>query len=327
VRRRDFIGLVGGAAAMWSLSARAQQQSLPVIGFLGSSSPAAQLRFVGALQQGLKETGYIEGQNIAIDFSWPEGDYTRLPALAADLVSRRVAVIVAAGPPAARAAKAATSTIPIVFTSGDDPVRMGLVRSLNSPGGNITGTYLVFSELSAKKLGLLHDLLPQVTLVGALINPSSPTAERQTKDLQAAAHTLGLQVQIVNATSVPEEIDTAFTALDQKRVGAVLVGSDPSYGARTEQIIGLARRYAMPAIYEFREFVDAGGLMSYGTNIKDAYRLAGIYVGRVLKGEKPGDLPVVQETKYELVINMKAAKSLGINISGNVLSLADEVIE
>jgi len=325
--RREFIALLGGMAAAWPIAARAQQPAIPVIGFLGSSSPGAQLRFVGALQQGLKETGYIDGQNIAFELRWPEGDYTRLPALAADLVSRRVAVIVAGGPPAARAAKAATSTIPIVFGSGDDPVRIGLVPSLNSPGGNITGVYLAFSELSAKKLGLLHDLLPQVTVVGALLNPSSPTAERQTKDLQTAAHTLGLQIQIVNATSAPEEIDAAFNALDQKRVGAVLVGSDPSYAARGDQIISLAKRYAMPAIYELREFVDAGGLISYGTNIRDAYRLAGVYVGRILRGEKPEDLPVLQETKFELVINNKTAKSRGINISGNLLSLADEVIE
>jgi putative tryptophan/tyrosine transport system substrate-binding protein len=324
MRRREFIALAGGAAAVWPLSSRAQS-GVPVIGFVGSSSPA--VSFAAALRQGLKETGYIEGQNIAIEFRWSEGDYSRLPAFAADLVSRGVAVIVAGGPPAARAAKAATSTIPIVFTSGDDPVRIGLVPSLNSPGGNITGVYLAFSEMSAKKLGLLHDLLPQVTVVGALLHPNSPTAERQAKDLQTAAHTLGLQIQIVNASSAPQEIDAAFNALDQKKVGAVLVGSDPSYAVRTEQIITLTKRYAMPTIYELRQFVDAGGLMSYGTNINDAYRAAGDYVGRILKGEKPADLPVVQEAKFELVINMKTAKTLGINISGNVLSLADEVIE
>jgi putative tryptophan/tyrosine transport system substrate-binding protein len=324
MRRREFIALAGGAAAVWPLSSRAQS-GVPVIGFVGSSSPA--VSFAAALRQGLKETGYIEGQNIAIEFHWSEGDYSRLPAFAADLVSRGVAVIVAGGPPAAGAAKAATSTIPIVFTSGDDPVRIGLVPSLNSPGGNITGVYLAFSEMSAKKLGLLHDLLPQVTVVGALLNPNSPTAERQAKDLQTAAHTLGLQIQIVNASSAPQEIDAAFNALDQKKVGAVLVGSDPSYAVRTEQIITLTKRYAMPTIYELRQFVDAGGLMSYGTNINDAYRAAGDYVGRILKGEKPADLPGVQEAKFELVINMKTAKTLGINISGNVLSLADEVIE
>jgi putative ABC transport system substrate-binding protein len=324
MRRRDLVTLLGGAAAVWPLSSRAQS-GVPVIGFVGSSSPA--VSFAAALRQGLKETGYIEGQNIAIEFRWSEGNYSRLPALAADLVGRGVAVIVASGPPAARAAKAATSTIPIVFTSGDDPVRIGLVPSLNSPGGNITGVYLAFSEMSAKKLGLLHDLLPQVTVVGALLNPNSPTAEGQAKDLQTAAHTLGLQIQIVNASSAPQEIDAAFNALDQKKVGAVLVGSDPSYAVRTEQIITLTKRYAMPTIYELRQFVDAGGLMSYGTNINDAYRVAGDCVGRILKGEKPADLPVVQETKFELVINMKTAKSLGINISGNVLSLADEVIE
>jgi putative ABC transport system substrate-binding protein len=324
MKRREFIAIAGGAATVWPFASSAQQ--VPVIGFLGSSSSAAQVGRT-AFRQGLKEAGYIEGQNIAIEFRWSEGDYTRLPALAADLVSRRVAVIVASGPPAARAAKAATSTIPIVFSSGDDPVRIGLVPSLNSPAGNVTGVYLAFSELSAKKLGLLHDLLPQATLVGALLNPNSPTAERQTKDLQAAADKLGLQLQIANASSAPEEIDAAFDALDQKKVSAVLVGSDPSYIIQREQIINLTKRYAMPAIYELRQFVDAGGLISYGTNINDAYRVAGLYVGRILKGEKPADLPVVQETKFELVINMKTAKSLGINISGNVLSLADEVIE
>jgi ABC-type uncharacterized transport system substrate-binding protein len=242
-------------------------------------------------------------------------------------VSRRVAVITAGGPPAARAAKAATSTIPIVFTSGDDPVRIGLVPSLNSPIGNVTGVYLAFSELSAKKLGLLHDLLPRATVIGALLNPNSPTAERRAKDLQTAAQTLGLQIQIAHASSARQEIDAAFKAFDQQKVGAVLVGSDPSYADRSEQIIALAKQYSIPAIYELRQFVDAGGLISYGTNIKDAYRLAGDYVGRILKGEKPADLPVLQETKFELVINNKTAKSLGISISGNVLSLADEVIE
>jgi putative tryptophan/tyrosine transport system substrate-binding protein len=282
MRRREFIAIAGGAATVWPFTSSAQQ--VPVIGFLGSSSSAAQVGQT-AFRQGLKEAGYIEGQNIAIEFRWSEGDYTRLPALAADLVSRRVAVIVASGPPAAR---------------------------LNSPGGNVTGVYLAFSELSAKKLGLLHDLLPQATLVGTLLNPNSPTAERQTKDLQAAADKLGLQLQIANASSATEEIDAAFNALDQKKVSAVLVGSDPSYIIQREQIINLTKRYAMPAIYELRQFVDAGGLISYGTNINDAYRVAGLYVGRILKGEKPADLPVVQETKFELVINMKTAKSLGI---------------
>jgi putative tryptophan/tyrosine transport system substrate-binding protein len=324
MNRRKFIAIVGGAAALRPFASTAQQA--PVIGYLGSTSLGVQAGLDG-FRQGLKEAGYIEGQNIAIEFAWAEGDYARLPALAANLVSHRVAVIVASGPPAARAAKAATSTKPIVFSSGDDPVRIGLVPSLNSPGGNVTGVYLAFSELSAKKLGLLHDLLPQATLIGALLNPNSPTAERQTKDLQSAAHNLGLQLQIANASSSAREIDAAFSALAQKKVGAVVVGSDPSYMVQREQIINLTKRYSMPAIYELRQFVDAGGLVSYGTNISDGYRVAGLYVGRILKGEKPADLPVIQETKFELVINMKTAKSLGINISGNVLSLADEVIE
>ncbi|HMF25454.1 MAG TPA: ABC transporter substrate-binding protein [Pseudolabrys sp.] len=311
---------------VWPLAAHAQQAAMPVIGFLGSGSADIYRPFVAGFRQGLTETGYIEGQNVTIEFRWPEGDYTRLPAPAADLVDRRVSVIVAGGPPAARAANAATSTIPIVFTSGDDPVQIGLVPSLNSPGGNITGVYLLFSELSAKKLGLLHDLLPQVNFIAALLNPTTPSAERQAKDLQLAARTRGFQIQIVNAASA-QEIDAAFGVFAQRKVGAVIVGSDPAYSTRREQIIALTTRYAIPAIYELRHFVDAGGLMSYGTNIQDGYRLAGAYVGRILKGEKPANLPVIQETKFELVINIKTAKSLGINISDNLLSLADEVIE
>jgi putative tryptophan/tyrosine transport system substrate-binding protein len=325
MRRREFITVAGGAAAVWPLSLRAQS-GMPVIGFVGSSTPSAQLPFVAAFRQGLKETGYIDGQNVAIEFRWAEGDYIRLPAIAADLVSRRVAVIEAGGPPAARAAKTATSTTPIVFTSGDDPVKIGLVPSLSHPGGNITGVYLFFGGLSAKRLGFLHDLLPQVTVVGAILNPTSPSAEVQANDLQSAGRALGLQVQIVYAKN-SQEIDAAFDSLGKQKVGALILGSDPSYLALHKQILSLAASHRIPAIYELRDYVDAGGLMSYGTNIKDAYRQAGVYVGRILNGEKPADLPVVQETKFELVINNKTAKALGIAISGNVLSLADEVIE
>jgi ABC-type uncharacterized transport system substrate-binding protein len=281
---------------------------------------------LSGFRQGLSEGGYVENQNVTIEFRWAEGHYDTLPSLASDLVDRRVAVIAAGGPPAARAAKAATSTIPIVFSSGDDPVRIGLVPTLNHPGENITGVHLLFGSLNAKRLGLLHDLLPQVTVVGAIINPASPSAQSQVGDFQSAGHALGLQIQIEQATNA-QEIDAAFDHLAEQKVGALLLGSDASYSALRKQIVTLAAKHRIPAIYEIREYVDDGGLISYGTSVKDGYRLAGIYVGRILNGEKPADLPVVQETKFELVINMKTAKSLGINISGNVLSLADEVIE
>jgi putative tryptophan/tyrosine transport system substrate-binding protein len=325
IRRRDFITLLGGTAA-WPLAVRAQQQAMPVIGFLSTLSSTVAAAQLGGFNQGLNEAGYVENRNVAIEFRWAEGHYDRLPALAADLVDRRVAVIMAGGPPAALVAKAATSTIPIVFTSGDDPVQIGLVPSLNRPGGNITGVHLFFSELSAKKLGLLHDLLPQVTVVAAMLNPTSPSAERQAKDLQNAGRALGLQIQIVNASSA-QETDAAFDAFGLQKVGAVIIGSDPSYYVRREQIVALAARHAIPTVYEQREYVEAGGLMSYGTNVRDGNRLAANYVGRILKGEKPADLPVVQETKFELVFNIKTAKTLGVKIPDNVLSLADEVIE
>jgi putative tryptophan/tyrosine transport system substrate-binding protein len=325
MRRREFITLIGGSAA-WPLAAHAQQPAMPVIGVLNALSPSVAVLQQSGFKQGLNEAGYIEDRNVKIEFRWAEGHYDRLPALAADLVGRRVTVIAAGGPPAARAAQAATSTIPVVFTSGDDPVQIGLVPTLNHPGGNITGVHLFFSELSAKRLGFLHDLLPQVIVVGAILNPASPTAEAQANDLQKAARALALQVQIVHARN-QQEIDAAFDRLSTQNVGAVILGSDPSYLTLRKQIITLAASHRLPAIYEVRDYPDAGGLMSYGTNVKDAYRVAGNYVGRILNGEKPADLPVVEETKFELVINNKAAKSLGINISGNVLSLADEVIE
>jgi putative tryptophan/tyrosine transport system substrate-binding protein len=324
--RRELITLLGTTAATWPLGARAQQQAMPVIGFLSTLSSAIAVPQLGGFNQGLNEAGYVENRNVAIEFRWAEGHYDRLPALAADLVNRRVAVIMAGGPPAPRVAKAATSTIPIVFTSGDDPVQIGLVPSLNSPGGNITGVHLFVTELSAKRLGLLHDLLPQVTVVGAMLNPTNPNSERQAKDLQTAGRALGLQIQIVYAGSV-QEIDAGFYAFGLQKVGAVIIGSDPSYYVRREQILALAARHAIPTVYEQREYVDAGGLMSYGTNVRDGYRLAATYVGRILKGEKPADLPVVQETKFELLFNIKTAKTLGIKIPDNVLSLADDVIE
>jgi putative ABC transport system substrate-binding protein len=326
LRRREFVTLLGGTAAAWPLAARAQQPVLPVIGFLSVLSPTLDELHLHGFIQGLNEAGYVENRNVAIEFRWAEGHYDRLPTLAADLVDRRVAVIMAGGPPAARVAKAATSTIPIVFTSGDDPVQIGLVPSLNRPRGNITGVHLFFSELSAKKLGLLHDLLPQVTVIAAMLNPTSPSAERQAKDLQTAGRALGLQIHVVHASN-GQEIEAAFNTFTRQNVGAAIIGSDPGLYAWRDQIVALAARHAIPAVYEIREYVDAGGLMSYGTNVKDAYRLAAIYVGRILKGEKPADLPVMQETKFELVLNRKTAKTLGINIPDNVLSLVDDVIE
>jgi putative tryptophan/tyrosine transport system substrate-binding protein len=326
VKRREFISFIGSAAATWPLAVRAQQQAVPVIGFLSTLSSTVAAAQLGGFNQGLNEAGYVENRNVAIEFRWAEGHYDRLPALAADLVDRRVAVIMAGGPPAALVAKAATSTIPVVFTSGDDPVQSGLVPSLNSPGGNITGVHFFVSELSAKRLGLLHDLLPQVTVIAAMLNPTSPSAERQAKDLQNAGRALGLQIQIVNASSA-QETDAAFDAFGLQKVGAVIIGSDPSYYVRREQIVALAARHAIPTVYEQREYVEAGGLMSYGTNVRDGYRLAATYVGRILKGKKPADLPVVQETKFELLLNIKTAKTLGIKIPDNVLSLADDVIE
>ena len=324
MKRRQFITLLGGAAA-WPLAARAQQPAMPVIGFLGPTTPDDFL-WSAAFREGLKETGYIDGQNVAIEYRWPEGRYDRLPTLAADLVRRQVAVITAGGPPAARAAKAATSTVPIVFTTGDDPVEAGLVQSFNRPGGNITGVHLFFTELNAKKLGLMRDLLPQVQAMAALLNPTSKNADPQSKELQAAGRALGLHIAIFNASS-ESEIDAAFTAIAQQRLGALIVGNDPFYFIQCDQLVALAGRHAIPVVYYLREFAEAGGLMTYGTNLKTAYRQAGVYVGRILKGEKPADLPVLRPTKFEFVINLKTAKALGLTFPPGLLAIADEVIE
>jgi putative tryptophan/tyrosine transport system substrate-binding protein len=325
MRRREFISLLGGAAA-WPLVAGAQQPALPVVGFLNSASPEGYAPMVTAFSQGLKQTGYVEGQNVAMEFRWAEGHYDLLPELAAELVRRQVAVIAAGGPPAALAAKAATSTIPIVFTSGTDPVKLGLVSSFNRPGGNITGVHLFLSELNTKKLALLRDLLPQAKVIGLLLNPTAENAEPQSRDLRAAGQALGFQIQRVNASS-DREFESAFATLVEQRVDALVVGSDPFLNSRRDQLVALAARHAIPAVYEVREFADAGGLMTYGTSIKDAYRQAGAYVGQILKGAKAADLPVMQSTKFEFVINIKTAKTLGIKVPDNVLSLADEVIE
>jgi putative ABC transport system substrate-binding protein len=326
MQRREFITLLGGTAA-WPLVARAQQPALPVIGFLHAGAPAPQANSVAAFRKGLGEAGYVEGRNVAIEYRWAEGQYDRLAGLAADLARRQVAVIFGGGPPAAAAAKAATTTIPIVFTSGDDPVKSGLVESLNRPGGNVTGVYLFLTGLEARKLGLLRELVPQVKMIAALINPNNSSApETQSRDLQAAARTIGLQIQIFNASS-ERDIAAAFASIAQLRAGALLVGADVFFSNQREQIVALTARHAIPAIYELREFAAAGGLMSYGTSLADGYRQAGIYTGRALRGDKPADMPVVQPTKFEFVINLKTAKTLGLEFPPGMLAIADEVIE
>ena len=326
MRRREFITLLGGATAMWPLVARAQHPAMPVIGFLnqGSAEPSAHL--AAAFRKGLTEVSYVEGQNAAIEYRWAESQYNRLPQLAADLVSRKVTVIVAAFLPAALAAKAATSTVPICFIIGSDPVKQGLVASLNRPGGNATGIAFFSALVGAKRLGLLRELVPAASNLVLLVNPTNPNVEIVSKDLQAAARTLGLQIRVIHA-STGREIDDAFAALDQQQVGALVVGPDAFLDSQRDQIVTLAAHHAIPAIYERREAVVGGGLMSYGTSIPDAYRQAGIYTGRILKGEKPTDLPVVQSAKFELVLNLKTAKALRLVLPSGLLSIVDEVIE
>jgi putative tryptophan/tyrosine transport system substrate-binding protein len=325
LKRREFITLIGGGT-VWPLAARAQKQAMPVIGFLNSASVEGYAPMAAAFGQGLTQIGYVEGQNVAMEFRWADGHYDRLPGMAADLVRARVAVISAGGPDAALAAKAATSTIPIVFTSGSDPVEIGLVASFNRPGGNITGVHLFLSELNAKKLGLLRDLVPQADAIGVLLNASAQNAESQWKELSVAGQATGLQVQRVNATS-DRDFDQAFATLVGLRVGGLIVGADPLFVNRREQLIALAAHHAIPTVYEVREFVDAGGLMSYGTNLKDAYRQAGVYVGRILKGERPADLPVLRSTKFEFVINLKTARALGLEVPLGLTAGADELID
>ena len=326
MQRREFISLLGGAAAMWPLAARAQQSAMPVIGFLNSGSPGPYRHLVAGFQQGLKETGYVEGQNVMIEYRWAEGQHNRLPGMAADLVRRQVNVIAAMTTPAALAAEAAATTIPVVFDTAGDPVRLGLVVSLNRPGRNVTGITQLGSELVAKRLGLMRDLIPTATIIGLLVNPTDPRTKTQIKDVQEAARALGLQIHVLNATT-EGEINTAFAKLAELRAGALIVGTGELFNSRPEKLVSLAALQALPAIYQAREFAAAGGLMSYGASRTDAYRQAGIYTGRVLKGEKPADLPVVQSIKFELVINLKTAKALGLNIPSGVSSIADEVIE
>jgi putative ABC transport system substrate-binding protein len=326
VRRREFITLLGGAAT-WPLAARAQQPGMPVIGFLSSRSPEDSAHLISAFHQGLAEGGFVEGQNVAIEYRWAHGQYDRLPPLAADLVSRRVNVLTTAGgEPAALAAKQATSTIPIVFGLGSDPMSVGLVESFNRPGGNATGMTFFTTLMDPKRFGLLRDVVPGVRLIGVLLNPSFPPAQHQLQDIENAAKSVNQPIVIGKAAN-DQELEAAFAALVYAGTGALLVCADPYFDTRHERIIGFAQKERLPAVYQFREYALAGGLLSYGINITDAYRQYGVYTANILKGAKPAELPVLQPTKFETVINLKTAKSLGIKIPDNILSLADEVIE
>jgi putative ABC transport system substrate-binding protein len=327
MKRREFITVLGGAVA-WPFGARAQQLAMPVIGFLGIGSPDKDANRVRAFRQGLSEVGYVQGQNLAIEFRWAEGYSDGLPALAADLVRRKVmAIFTTGGLPPALAAKAATTTIPIVFLVGGDPVRLGLVASLNQPGGNLTGVTTMGTEIGPKRLELLHQLVPTATEIALLVNPSSPTlAESQSQDHRAAARSLGLKLQVMHASN-DRELEAVFETLGNLRAGALVIGGDGFFNNRSEQIAAMTLRHTIPAIYQYREFAAAGGLLSYGGSLTDMYRLAGVYTGRILKGEKPADLPVQQSTKVELIINLKTAKALGIDVPPTLLVRADEVIE
>jgi putative ABC transport system substrate-binding protein len=324
MKRRDFLGVLGGAAA-WPLAARAQQPTIPVVGFINGASPAP--RTFAAFRQGLKEAGYVEGQNVVIEARWAEGHYDRLPAVVDELIGRHVAVIATTGGlDPARAAKAATSTIPIVFVIGGDPVKFGLVDRLNHPGGNLTGVSLLAYLVEAKRLELVRELLPKAALVAVLVNPTNSETNSGLIDLQAAARTIGQRLIILNART-ESDIDTAFATLQQERADALIVSPDPFFLSRHGQIVTLATRLAVPAVYAWRDYTDAGGLMSYGTSIPDAYRQAGVYAGRVLKGEKPADLAVQQSVRVELILNLKTAKSLSLTVPESILRRADEVIE
>ena len=327
MRRREFITLLGGTAATWPLTARAQQPAMPVIGYLGPESPAVFASRVRAFRQGLGETGYAEGRNVAIEFRWAEGQHNRLPALAADLVGRQVAVIVApGGAPGALAAKSATTTIPIVFEMGADPVAIGLVGNLNRPGGNLTGVSSLNVQVTPKRLEILHEVVPSAAEIAVLVNPTSPTTDSQLRNLQAAARALGLQLHVLHA-STERDLDAVFVTLLQLRAGGLVVASDGFFATHSEQLATLTVRHAVPAIHQSRDFAIAGGLMSYAGSFFESHRQAGVYTGRILKGEKPADLPVQQVTKVELYINMKTARALGITIPLPLSGRADEILE
>jgi ABC-type uncharacterized transport system substrate-binding protein len=325
MKRREFINFLGAAVAACPHVARAQQQTVPVIAFFNSATAEGYADMVAAFRRGLAENGFIEGRNIAVEYRWADGQFDRLAALASELVRLPVAAIAANGP-AAIAAKAATSTIPIIFSVGFDPVEIGLVASLNRPGGNLTGATVLNVELGPKRLELLHELVPAATAMAALVNPAGPDAGPFVRGLAPAARTLGLQLHVLRASTVGE-IETAFAALPQLRVGGLVIGNDPFFNTRTEQLAALAARFATPTIYQFRQFAAAGGLMTYGGRIADAYNIVGAYTGRILKGEKPADLPVQQATRVELIINLKTAKALGLTFPITLLGRADEVIE
>jgi putative ABC transport system substrate-binding protein len=327
MRRRGFISLLGGAAAAWPLAARAQQAALPVIGFIRIGSADTNARYIAAFRKGLNETGTFEGQNVTVEYHWLEGQHDRLPALMADLIHRQVAVIATAGNVPTLAAKAATAKIPIVFGVGDDPVRLGIVASFARPGGNLTGINFVNAELTAKRLRLLHDMVPKAVHVAALLNPANASSsESQIRIVQEAARTIGLQIRILNATTIGE-IDAAFATLERERPDALFVAGDAFFVSRAVQFATLAARGRIPATYSLRDYVAVGGLMSYGTDFTEAFRQVGVYTGKILKGAKPADLPVVQSTKFEFVINMQTARALGLEVPAQLLATVDEVIE
>jgi putative tryptophan/tyrosine transport system substrate-binding protein len=327
VRRRDFIKVIAGSTAAWPLAARAQQSAMPVVGFIGSRSPGDSANLVAAFRAGLGETGFVENQNVMVEFRWAEGQYDRLPMLSADLVAHQVAVIAAPGGIAAGlAAKTATTKIPIIFLTGADPVQFGLVKSLSRPDGNLTGVAILTNTLAPKQLELLREVAPDATLIAFLVNPKNPLAESDTREVHSAAGTTGHKILILSASN-DSDIDNAFVALVQQKAGALLVMSDPLFNSRPDKIVALAARHAIPAIYQWRDFPAAGGLMSYGTVLADAYRLVGVYAGKILKGAKPTDLPIQQSVKVQLVVNLGTAKALGLTIPPPVLARADEIIE